>query len=67
MYCKHCIITVYCLKSTTNFRNYLRTKHDIHLEKQEGPIYTKTRDQLWHLYIQLRDIEQSNDIDTLAL
>jgi hypothetical protein len=44
MYCKHCTITVYCLKSTINFRNYLRTKYNIYLEKQEGPVYTKTHD-----------------------
>jgi hypothetical protein len=67
MYCKHCTITVHYSKSTTNFRNHLRTKYNIHLEKQEGPVYTKTRDQLRHLYIQLRDTEQSNDINTLAL
>ena len=67
MYCKHCTTTVHCSKSTTNFRNHLRAKHNIHLEKQEGPIHTKTRDQLRHLYVQLRDTEQSNDIDTLAL
>ena len=67
MYCKYCIIIVYCLKSTINFRNYLRTKYNIHLEKQEGPIYTKTYNQLRHLYIQLRDTEQLNNINTLAL
>jgi hypothetical protein len=66
MYCKYCTEISHGLKSTSNFRQYLDSKHEIIVPAQLGSIRTTTKTQLRKLYIKLRTTNQTIEVNSLA-
>jgi hypothetical protein len=67
MYCKYCIEKSHNSKSTSNFRQHLKSKHKIIVPVQLGFIRATTETQFRKVYIQLRTINQTIKVDSLAL
>jgi hypothetical protein len=66
IYCKYCIEISHGSKSTSNFRQYLDSKHEIIIPAQLGAIRTITETQLRELYTKFRTTNQTIEVNSLA-